>query len=79
MSWLPDEYPAPPFEYLPKNGDQLIELCGAGKSSHALPFATSMNFFQISAGNVPPATEMPCTLCISRSASGYPTQTADAR
>ena len=47
-----------------------MRVFGCGKSAHLSPLATSMNFFQISAGNVPPATEMPCTLRISRSASG---------
>jgi hypothetical protein len=35
-----------------------------------------MKSFQIVAGNVPPATEMPCTFVIGISACGYPTQTA---
>ena len=66
----PSLYWAPPLEYLPKNGDQVIVLLGCGKSLQSCPFATCMNLFQIIAGNVPPATEMPCTLRISLRASG---------
>jgi hypothetical protein len=55
---------------LPKNDDHCIVVEGFGKSSHLGPFATCMNLCQISAGKVPPATEIPCTLLISRSAFG---------
>jgi hypothetical protein len=34
-----------------------------------------MNSFQIVAGNVPPATEIPWTFSIGISPCGYPTQT----
>ncbi len=47
--------------------------------SQSVPFATVMNDCQICAGNVPPATLIPCTLRISTSAFGYPTQTDAAR
>ena len=51
-------------------GDPLIGLFGGGNSSQKLPFATVMKSCQICAGNVPPATEMPWTLRIARSAFG---------
>lgn len=38
-----------------------------------------MNRFQICAGKVPPATEIPCTLSIGMFACGYPTQTVVER
>ena len=50
---------------------QIGEECASGNSRTGVgPIAESMNSFQIVAGNVPPATEMPCTFVIGISACG---------
>ena len=61
-----------PSEYWPRC--QYVKVgyrSGAGKLFAAsLPTAACMNSCQIVAGNVPPATEMPCTFSIGISAFG---------
>ena len=53
------------------NGCQIGSESAVGNSRTGVgPIASSMNSFQIVAGNVPPATAMPCTFSIGISACG---------
>ena len=53
------------------NGRQTTGSIGEAQlSAGVFPIAVSMNSFQIVAGNVPPATAIPCTFSIGISAWG---------
>ena len=66
-----DDDVAPDRAYWPVNVCHTTEFFGSAHwSTGVVPMAATMKSCQICAGNVPPATAIPCTLVISIRASG---------